>query len=104
MVEVVEVLRAARAKIEKPECWIRYELARDYSGNWVGVCSPEARCFCIIGALASTSSDYEAARLALLDVLPSGFCGAVDFNDAQETTHADVLALFDRAIASAEAP
>jgi hypothetical protein len=54
--------------------------------------------------MATGGGPVGEARLALVAVLPVGFGSTLisEFNDDPDTTHADVLALFDRAIAAAE--
>lgn len=64
---------------------------------------------CAMGACASVETDNaNMASLmysALRDAIPHGWGRDVPgFNDHPSTTHADIMALFDRAIASAEAP
>lgn len=93
-------LRAARSLIDTPEKWCRNEF---FKGN---AC-------CILGAgqkaTGRNAVDFEYYK-ALSVALPASFVpddsnwdGAVpQFNDDPATTHADIMALFDRAIAKAE--
>lgn len=105
--QLADDLRAARKLIERPEAWTKKEEARDSDGNSVGATSDYATCWCSLGAVERVcggwNARYVAAELALADVLPK-HSGAVvwEYNDAPTTTHADILALFDRAIAAAE--
>jgi hypothetical protein len=99
---VKDNLIAAKALIDTPEKWGR----EDYT--------PRPGCFCVIGALCEAmklspatveASSDEARALALS--LPEGWekngWYLPNFNDAKDTTHADIMALFDRAIAAQEA-
>ncbi|MEL6388391.1 MAG: hypothetical protein AAFR00_13655 [Pseudomonadota bacterium] len=52
--------------------------------------------------MGAVASDGEARKL-LVQALPGELASVVSFNDDPDTTHADILALFDRAIAAAEA-
>ena len=87
---VRENLVAARALIDTPEKW----------GKGDG-----RKCMCAVDACFAV---YDAqAAYALDNATPAGFGGgkaklrpAADFNDHPDTTHADILALFDRAIAA----
>lgn len=103
-----EDLIAAKALIDTPEKWAHQEPQRQHYGG---------ACLCAMDALdkAIETNDLtypNGLRLhqALEDALPVGFAlqdGALDspvaqFNDHPFTTHADIMALFDRAIASAE--
>lgn len=82
----LEVLIDARALIEKPENWCQEVIQR---GN--AFCSLGAICF-----LPAPSESLNAALLALELLVPNS-CVAT-FNDTH--SHAEVLALYDRAIAT----
>lgn len=63
--------------------------------------------FCVVGALGirtdRRASRTDAQREAIFYLgahVPKGHFRIADFNDNPTTTHADVLALFDRAIAA----
>lgn len=93
-------LVAAKALIDAPEKWGQGEYET----------SPG--CYCALGAVAKATGvdpapwNVEVGVLydALKAALPpkAARLSVVDFNDAPETTHADIMALFDRAIAAAE--
>lgn len=105
---IIDVLRKARELIARPEGWTKRANARDARGGIVGVGSGRATCFCAVGALwhadAPNFHSVRALRDALESVLPAGVAIEIEaFNDDPGTTHADVLALFDRAIAAEEA-
>ena len=93
----LEVLKAARELISKPENWTTVFLARDANGNPVPPCSSEATCFCAIGAIenAAGGGPEAAAHCELRSEMQYGSIAA--FNDSQG--HAAVIAAFDRAIA-----
>lgn len=96
-------LRAARAVIEKPEAWTKFEFARDARGEPASVESSDAVCFCASGAVIRTVPGDR--RGVVVDTLKHASpLGAIaNFNDDNLTAHADILNLFDRAIAAAEA-
>jgi len=110
MTDVAKLLRAARAKIERPECRCKGAYARDRLGNAVDADSPPAIAWCPIGALLWADRDnpnddiYRAARTALVKALPvrPRYCSITAYNDARRTTHRKVLRWVDRAIAAAE--
>lgn len=96
---VRENLIAAKALIDTPEKWGREEY------------TPNPGCFCVIGALCEAmalspatieAESAEARALAL--ALPEGWerngWYLPNFNDDPTTTHVDIMALFDRAIAA----
>ena len=95
---VKDDLIAAKALIATPEKWIKGEFERD-------------GCFCARGAIQAVNLDSSReidAEEALEAAVPrrarhrSKFVSSVSkFNDDPNTTHADIMALFDRAIARA---
>jgi hypothetical protein len=112
-----DILIRARELIADPANWIQGH----YSDGEIA--DPETKCFCIIGAVdraviekrgfelfrdisdsavidhIESDPDTSAAIKVLQEQLPK--TGMVsDFNDSPETTHADVLALLDKAIAA----
>jgi hypothetical protein len=99
---VKENLIAAKALIDTPEKWGKGEY------------KPSPGCFCAFGALmAARGVDPEDDTSvtdedrALAKALPSGWhkvtSEVADFNDHPDTTHADIMALFQRAIEAEEA-
>lgn len=98
----LEELRAARALIDTPEKWTQGAYALDANGKSTDPKSDVAVCFCISGAFWRIDWDKGA---------PDGFSAfkraagryPVDFNDDPGTTHADILAAFDKAIAAEQA-
>ncbi len=82
----------AKHLIQSPDSWLQGGLLRDNK-------------MCALGALccAVPESDVEgyiSAKNALREALPAGEISVPTFNDKPTTTHADVLALFDRAISA----
>lgn len=77
----------AKALIDTPEKWLQGALKRN-------------GCFCAMGAGLETRNDE--VLFALQHHLPNPAWDTIPgFNDAPTTTHADIMALFDRAIAAA---
>ena len=104
--QLADDLRAARKVIEKPEAWIKGSFAMDECGNEVEAESPAACRFCVRGAIyRAVPERYEMTHGALWAQVGDDplFDPLVKLNDSKSTTHADILALFDRAIAAAEA-
>lgn len=95
-------LIAGKSLIADPAHWLK--------GN---IADPDDTCFCAYGAICFAprgrwfSSD-DAGLNALTAAIPAGFVSDGSklklalYNDHPDTTHADIMALFDRAIASAE--
>lgn len=89
MATLKENLIAAKALIDKPKKWVKGAFH-------------QGECRCAVGAIGDIL-DEEGRMPALNAVracLPEGFSALMDFNDAPGTTHADIMALFDRAIAA----
>jgi hypothetical protein len=81
------MLRAGRHRIRYRWMW----------GKGTEVSPPRLWRHCAATALKAASCPSAGYRLAVQ--LPDGWSGVVEYNDAPSTTHADILALFDRAIA-----
>ncbi|MBN7804871.1 hypothetical protein JZX86_05770 [Agrobacterium rosae] len=108
MTDTVQILRDARALIADEKNWTQGDYAKNSFGHSTGVKNENANCFCAIGALAkvqgiSPNDDITGASFLALEASGGaeklGFIVA-RFND--DHTHAEVIALFDRAIARAE--
>ena len=107
MKTTVEILKAARDLIAKPANWTQGEYARGPDGTPFIEVVPEATCFCSIGAVAKVmgcpvleADRSEAVRLLVEAAEASIPSELTIFND--ESTHSEVLALFSKAISSAE--
>jgi hypothetical protein len=87
---VADVLRRARALIDSPEKWGR-------RGDGLG---PERGRYCILLACGQVNGDWAPAYRLISNITAPAY--PWEFNDAPATTHADVMAAFDRAIALAE--
>lgn len=97
MTSPLATLRAARELISVPERWTQDVPARGKSGKEVSPISKHAVCWCMVGATLKVNRGrrHEAALDELKADAGQWFIG--DLND--ESTHAEVLALFDRTIA-----
>ena len=116
----LEVLKKARTRIATSEHWTQGCFAKDADGRAVTSGSPNAACFCAVGALENASGypwydggyeGYRAASVALQDTI-YGDCppsrvstssNIMRWNDAYLRKHEEVLAMFDKAIANLEA-
>ena len=103
-----ETLTKARALLARPEHWTQGALARFAPhGYATDVRDPKAKCFCVIGACLRSHHE-EVNDPSWVLPLTTALIGwptmdtalLSDFNDDLETRHADVLALFDKAIAN----
>jgi hypothetical protein len=98
----LDVLKAARALISDPARWTQNVMARDADGGqYTFGCAPQTVSWCALGALqhitgkASTNGALDALDTQLPIYITIDY-----FNDTH--THAEVLALFDAAIARLE--
>lgn len=100
--KVLEALESGREKISRPESWAKgtYELRLEDG----------TVCYCSVGAVRDVRFDsetYWATRDMLDGAVPADFelltlsSNTIEYNDHEDTTHDDVLALFDRAIEAA---
>lgn len=102
----LELLIAARANIARGHT--KSAVARDHRGRAVDSGSPEAVCFCIIGAFRAAeqgegnncSIDEIPAvqKFAAHAGIPPFFGSLAMFNDTETTTQAMILEAFDKAI------
>jgi hypothetical protein len=104
-VNVLDLLVAARETLAAPGAWTQGEGARDQSGSVVGSKEPVAVCWCSIGAIHRGDDGggfcgYDA-RL-LVKEAAGGVSSLAEWNDAPGRTQAEVLNVFDRAIALAK--
>lgn len=99
-----QLLREAKELIADPKRWAQGAFARDSGGAVVAALDPAAVRWCAIGALVAVDrSDGRNQCFAAHNALAGhlhGCSGLQTFNDSHE--HAEVLALFDRAIAGTE--
>jgi len=100
--ETVEILRKAKALIDAPEKWSKRFAAANAAGAMVLPTHREARRFCALGAIArAQKADYILAGPVVTAFRSGAALGSrpiSSWNDAPGTTHADVMAAFDRAI------
>jgi hypothetical protein len=104
MATTVELLRAARAKIERPGCWTKGAEARSVMRRPVKPTSPSAVSWCPIGALRLVAGDNQDGFDECLDLIytANGISHVIRANDEKKTTHGAVVLWFDKAIAAAE--
>lgn len=104
---VADLLRRARARIATPETWCKGSFARNASGRKCKASSAHAVAFCAEAAIWADCADDQRGdvKRRAFDLIEDAM-GNSDiraFNDAPATTHFDVLAAYDRAVAAAEA-
>jgi hypothetical protein len=105
---VQDLLIRARERIEKGWCQGAY--AKNADGDVVGATDPYATSFCIRGAILAVGPlDYAVRAPAyglletVIDRISQSPCDSLaGYNDTYERTHAEVLAVFDAAIALAD--
>lgn len=100
----VEILRAARKLIERPDAWIQGKYARNQAGDPVNPNDPDACKFCGNGAIirARGSVILRSAGFAAFALDRAIGASFIPWQDAPGRTHDEVLHAFDRAIALAE--
>jgi hypothetical protein len=98
----VETLRDAKALIDTPAKWTQNADARRSNNIPCSYANPDAICFCIVGAVWRASGEFSKAfHLVHWQAQEEGR-RVTQFNDHPDTSHNDVMAFFDRAIALAE--
>ena len=95
MTTTIEILKAARDLIAKPENWTQGSYYEVKGGN---------HCYCALGAIDKVSDGGGAfpieALIAKGFLERAGMQNVADFNDSH--THSEVIDLFSKAISSAE--
>jgi hypothetical protein len=98
-----DILHAARALISERARWTKGSIARTGNNHIVSHDDPKAAKWCALGAIYKMA-DNRHSRQSAIEVLrvcsPSG--EVAEYNDRRYVTHADILALYDCAIAKAE--
>lgn len=120
---VTEIIKQAKALIQNEQKWIKGVSASRCKGSTGSVELPfqskHATCFCATGAVRRAAYDIcttlqnaywwrecDKALIVLdktLDRMNKRAWSVEIYNDKASTTHADIMTLFDRAIALAEA-
>lgn len=103
---VVKVLKKAKKLIADPRHWIKGRYATTKTGRPVASWEEGAECFCAMGAVIRASgAHYDAEQQPPADFLRKAAPRSLtvpQFNDRPETTHTDVMVMFDKAIRLAE--
>lgn len=106
----IEILRGARELVARPGGWTQKALGRDENGDelvagYSGSGLLRSVCVCAEGAVCFVDflHRHAAMRALRLAIDPSDLTDVHRWNDAKHRTQAEVVAAFDRAIASLEA-
>jgi hypothetical protein len=92
----LEVLTTGRELLADPKNWTKGWFARTKDGSTTHPDDPKAVCFCSIGAVGKTTPGQIKLRRDVINLLDQVTGGIVQFND--NSTHAEVLAVWDKAI------
>lgn len=95
-----QLLIEGRAIISNPDNWVRLDFAKNAEGFAVDENDEGAVCFCSWGALSRAQGHFVDSNSSVLNTLSIAMGDSVaNFNDTH--THEEVLAAWDKAIASA---
>ena len=118
----LELLERIRTRLESPSAWTKRAYARNLLGEIVCTDNSDAVCFCVSGAsyveagvvarerglptyFVEDAVRGDAMRRLLVAIYGPNYAwhNVPHWNDRSETTHSDVLAALDGAIATARA-
>ena len=112
-----DILTKARNVISQEENWTKKYFARDSLGNPIPVEEAEAKCFCAVGAMykvcavriKTDESFIDNFQQLLTAEIPENkdrryadHQNIINYNDDSNTSHKQILEVFDRAIATAK--
>ncbi len=104
---VKQALIEAREILTSEGSWTKLYPALDRNNNSCWGDDPHAVRWCSFGAVVKATGRLHRVRKEAMDALLFDVVsnvdpelGVISYNDLDSTTHADVLALFDRAIAA----
>lgn len=98
-----EILVEARALIATPDRWTQHHQARNANGDLTSAMSAEAVCWCGWGAVWNVSFGADEDRIIAAEDALSKQTPSLHFPGWQDhvgRNHAEVLEVFDRAIAA----
>lgn len=91
----------------KPERWIKGSKARDAYGNWCDPSWPDARCFCLLGAVDRLNGSHSfrvhsdlcfaIAQAIAIEFPKWRGRGIARFNDSRHRRHEDIVRVSKRA-------
>jgi hypothetical protein len=95
------IVQAARQTLSDPTKWTKGKLAKNSQGEWTEPTGSEAVCWCFVGAIEKHGLDAQDSVYAVMvDALeriklPRMNGSITQFNDHKDTTHSEVLEVFD---------
>ena len=103
---VKQILIEARGLIDEPSKWTKLAWARNSRQISCAMDNSDAKCFCLGSALILACPPLEPniVNVEIKNQLPEidGKIPSIsDYNDHPDTTHADIMDLFDKAIEAA---
>jgi len=101
--QIINTFKEARNFISDPERWTKGTSARSINGVPIHPLNHNATCWCSFGAIEKVVSDSN--RRLVHDICwLTKYTGVsyIEYNDLPETTHEDIMKMFDGAIALVE--
>jgi len=102
--KALNILRGVKRLLKDPEKWTKHTMARNRHGSSVHESSPEAKCWCLSGALTYVgrkSKSRDDSKNKARDIVESLVGTIPNWNDDSRRTHKDVLNTLDLAIKKA---
>lgn len=102
--KTIDVLKAARDLISDRSRWTTGDFAKDADGLPVPAASPDAVCWCSVGAIYKAADERGVKRPKVYDALHAAAKPRIPWMINDHDGHKAALALLDLAIAQQETP
>ena len=107
MTTTKQTLIKARGLIDEPSKWTKLAWARNSRQISCAMDNSDAQCFCLGSSLILASPPLEPKIVNVeienqLPIINGKVPTIAEYNDHPDTTHADIMNLFDKAIEAAE--
>ena len=98
MNKITQELIAEKEILSDPARWLKGELSADANGQCVEPESPNAKCWCQLGASYKLNSSIDTQCFKSDVAKELDYPSAIEFNDSAMTTHQNLMDFYDACI------